>query len=190
MEVKELPVRLGGIFALWRLAEDSPARDEKTVWDILSAFIRNPPHEPEFTESPDYIPTVRPDIQAILNLLGTEAAARKRDSANYVLNLAQSNLRQADLIGADLSRADLSAANLAYADLSDADLTVVNLIKADLTDADLSGANLSGANLTEANLSTAVNLSQGQLDTACAFDIGRPPIVPDGLTPPKNVYGK
>ena len=39
----QLPVRLGGIYALWRLTQDSPTRDLVAVVDILSAFVRDPP---------------------------------------------------------------------------------------------------------------------------------------------------
>ncbi len=43
----QLPVRLGGIYALWRLFKDSPERDVISVIDILCAFVRDPPHEPD-----------------------------------------------------------------------------------------------------------------------------------------------
>jgi hypothetical protein len=36
----ELAVRLGGIYALERLAHDSPERDHPTVVEVLSAFVR------------------------------------------------------------------------------------------------------------------------------------------------------
>ena len=164
---EELPVRLGGIFALWRLAEDSPTRDEKTVWDILSAFVRNPPHEPQSgTMQPngeDQTPAVasetrpvRPDIQAILDLLGTEAAALQRAGASYVLNLAQSRLCQAQLRDAQLSGTNLSGANLSGARLFGANLSAAHLWDANLTDAILFGARLPRAYLPRANLSGAV----------------------------------
>lgn len=43
---RELPVRLGGAYALWRLAQDSSEQDLVSVVDILCAFVRDPPHEP------------------------------------------------------------------------------------------------------------------------------------------------
>ncbi len=39
----QLPLRLGGIYALWRLAQDSPEHDVISVIDILCAFVRDPP---------------------------------------------------------------------------------------------------------------------------------------------------
>ncbi len=165
---KELPVRLGGVYALWRLAEDSADRDEKSVWDILCAFIRHPPHEPgEEGKAPketEVIP-VRPDIQAILDLLTTSAAACQRKKAGYFLKLNRSNLQQADLSGANLSGTNLSNANLTGAYLNGAYLTDANLSFADLTDAMLIGADLTNANLIDANLIDA-NLSGANLNDA------------------------
>ncbi len=193
---KELPVRLGGVYALWRLSEDSATRDEKTIWDILCAFIRNPPHEhrenekvSERTESsnPDgevMVATehdlVRPDIQTILDLLTTNAAAKQMVGAGYSLKLNDSNLCKANLFNANLNGANLSEANLGEANLGDADLSGANLSgaklfganlsQANLSDADLSGAKFSDADLSGANLSGAklrgANLNKANLSSA------------------------
>ncbi len=39
----EETIRVGTVYALWRLSEDSPDRDQRPVWDILSYFVRQPP---------------------------------------------------------------------------------------------------------------------------------------------------
>lgn len=77
------------------------------------------------------------------------------------------------LRGAQLAGADLTAATLIYADLRDADLTRAtlkdaNLTCADFDRADFHGAVLTGANLTAADLRFALNLTQDQLNDACA----------------------
>lgn len=160
----ELPVRMGGIYALWRLAEDSAARDEITVWNILCAFVRNPPHEPELIASQlggggqegvaeVEAGPVRPDVQSILDLLGATHAARHRLQAGYSMNLAKSPLYQADLRDADLSNADLSGADLSGAYLNRANLSGTYLYKAGLRGAYLNRANLSSAKLVRAKLS-------------------------------------
>jgi uncharacterized protein YjbI with pentapeptide repeats len=69
--------------------------------------------------------------------------------------------RGADLIGADLRGADLLAANLRGALLIGADLKGADLRLADVTGADLRGAQVAGA-----DLSTAIFLTQSQLDSA------------------------
>ncbi|MCH9000692.1 MAG: hypothetical protein IID48_20845, partial [Proteobacteria bacterium] len=87
---EQLPVRLGGIYALWRLIEDSPIRDVTSVIDILCAFVRHPPHEP--TQGPDPGASedeqvspekaekagskteIRPDVQTVLDQIGTKKA--------------------------------------------------------------------------------------------------------------------
>lgn len=172
---EQLPVRLGGIYALWRLAQDSPARDMHAVIDILCAFVRNPPHEPtESAAAPSADPThgagtvgnTRPDVQAIMTMIGEKDAAYRRHlEPSYFLNLAAADLTAADLNGADLSGAKLSAAKLSgaklmRADLSggvlnDADLSGGYLLHADLSNAGLYHADLSGAYLNSANLSGA-----------------------------------
>ena len=95
----------------------------------------------------------------------------------------------ADLTGVDLTGADLTSANLPRANLTGANLTGANLTGVDLTGADFSGADFSGViflparvNLTGANLTGAENLSQEQLDSACAKPERPPKGIPDGLT--------
>ena len=73
----------------------------------------------------------------------------------------QKNRRGADLVGARLRGADLRGANLRGAYLIGADLR-----SADLRDADLIGADLRGADLRQADLSTALFLTQFQVNAA------------------------
>ncbi|OLF17443.1 pentapeptide repeat-containing protein [Actinophytocola xanthii] len=69
--------------------------------------------------------------------------------------------RGADLVGRDLRGADLRRADLRGAYLIGADLT-----RADLSGADLLGADLRGANLAGTTLSTALFLTQMQVNSA------------------------
>lgn len=71
---KSLPVRIGGIYALERVARDSP-RDQPTVMEVLAAFIRE--HSGEqwqraeaAAEPPER--TTRPDVQAAIAVIGRE----------------------------------------------------------------------------------------------------------------------
>ena len=202
----QLSVRLGGIYALWRLTEDAPDPDVARVLDILCAFVRSAPPEssglretgpndagsdPEESESVTITP-LRPDVQTILHLIAEESANyRKRLTSQYTPNLMRANLARAHLIGtnlvaANLAHADLTSAHLSLADLSGAILMETKLTNAFLQQANLTGADFMYANLTGANLKYAKGLTQGQLDSACIEKGGIPPIVDDGLNPPAN----
>ena len=148
----KLDVRIGGIYALERVARDS-ARDHPTVMEVLTAFIREhsreqwPPPDPDW----DLVPYPRPDVQAAVTVVGRRDA--KRD------------IRRIDLTRTKLTYADLTRATLADTDLVYADLTGTNLTGADLRGADLRGADLRGADLTGADL-TAANLTHADLGDA------------------------
>ena len=133
-------VRIGGIYALERVARDS-ARDHPTVMEALTAFIREhsheqpPPPDPGGTE-PER--STRPDIQSALTVVGRRDA--KRD-------IRPIDLTGADLTGANLYSVDLSGADLTRTTLSKAQLMWAKLSQAELFDADLTGATLYNANL-------------------------------------------
>lgn len=191
MGSEQLPIRLGGIYALWRLTEDSSARYVATVADILCAFVRNPPHDAEtLTALPDggepaseSKPSVRPDVQAILTLIGNASATYiSRLPENYVHKFEGANLRElelyhARLTGVEMYNVDLSGALLFDADLTGAKLYGANLTGAYLTDADLTDARLGGAYLTD-----VIRLTQEQIDRARPTE--PPASLPDGIVWP------
>ncbi len=158
-----LAVRLGGIYALDRLARESPKEYHITAMELFCAFVRNPPHEeadtaaeamestPEGTDKPgkkaqeEPIP-LRQDIQEIVERIRTRSKTGiEIEDAKFRLNLLEANLGKAKLFRANLSDAILSRTNL-----SGALLTIANLYRAYLTKANLSGTFLTGANLKEA----------------------------------------
>ncbi len=170
----KLDVRIGGIYALERVARDS-ARDHPTVMEVLTAFVREHSREPWPEPNPggqEQEKSIRPDVQAAVTVIGRRDPARdvqRIDLSRAKLlaaDLTGADLTGADLTGADLTGADLTGADLGGADLTDAvltravltdavltraDLTRADLGGADLGGADLGGAVLAGANLTEAN---------------------------------------
>ena len=195
-----LSVRMGGIYALQRLAEDEPEQYHVQIMRLFCAFVRHPTKEKEGNAGPDGTERkpnrIREDVQAALTAIrnrrygsygGIAIALEKKE--HFRLSLTSANLTDADLIaadltGADLADADLNRANLISANLTDANLTDANLTDANLADAYLTAAiltgailtdaNLTGANLTGADFSEAKGLTQKQLDQACA-DPGNPP---------------
>jgi hypothetical protein len=170
---EKLDVRLGGIYALERLAQDSPQREHPTVVEVLGAFVREgsrrhdtpPPNgmAEEAAEEPnagapgtDARPRLGTDVQAALSVLGRLPR--------------QPNVSRGDLTGAQVASARLDGADLSHATLDWADLSDARLIGADLSGAFLGEADLSGASLSLANLSGAVlfgaNLSGAVLSGA------------------------
>src|SRR6266511_378734 len=170
-----LDVRLGGIYALERIAHDSPTH-RLAVFEIFTAFIRShaplPPPLPgehnanAHTNQVPLLQSRAPDIQAALTIIGRRPT-HKNDPP---LDLRQTDLREANLGGANLTRARLSGADLTQAQLGGADLTGTQFDGANLTGTHLAGANLTraqlgGADLTGADL-TAADLTESWLDEA------------------------
>jgi uncharacterized protein YjbI with pentapeptide repeats len=173
-------IRLGGIYALERLAWDS-TRDHSTVMEVLTAFIRRStpgpcPAEPQSLDA---------TTQAALTVVGRRNAtidSRPLDVANtclYRADLTRANLTNTNLTGADLTRANLTNTNLTGADLtranlSSADLTNFYLVGVNLTNANLVGADLTRANLSSANLTNfsliGVNLTNADLNNTDLID--------------------
>jgi hypothetical protein len=166
----KLDVRIGGIYALERIAHDSP-RDHPTIMEVLAAFIREHTQE-QWSPAPDgVVLATRPDEQAAITVIGRRTARYDSQRVNlrsaylHAANLHAVNLAHADLAYTNLTSADLTGADLTGADLTGADLTGADLTGADLTGADLTGANLLGADLTSAGLSGA-NLTSADLTHA------------------------
>ncbi len=141
----KLDVRIGGIYALERIAGDS-SRDHSTVMEVLAAFIREHSHEPwqsprpaDWRRSPEFGP--RADVQAAVTVIGRRNVSRDRE--------------QIDLSGADLSRAQLPQADLARCSLNYSNLTGTNLFRANLRQTEFVGANLTRANLNGSDLYNA-----------------------------------
>jgi uncharacterized protein YjbI with pentapeptide repeats len=167
----KLSMRLGGIYALERIAKDSDRDSDDQVMEILMAFVRAKRCRQVDKE-------IDSDIQAILNILklrnclGIDLSGAHLSGAYLIeadlplayfsqanlsgahLNLTKFNTRNINgiILGANFSGANLSGAELFGAYLSFADLSKADLRKADLLDANLIQANLSGADLREANL--------------------------------------
>jgi hypothetical protein len=168
----KLEIRLGGIYALERIARDSE-KDHWPVMEVLTAYVREnssvrsrpvtvKPHiGPIAVVQPALIMGEHPraDIQAILTVLGRREMTYER--VGQVIDLIDVYLFSADLTGAYLQRAHLNRADLSGADLSRADLG-----GAYLSGAVLDGAYLSGAVLDGADLSKARDLSQQQINSA------------------------
>jgi Pentapeptide repeats (8 copies) len=182
-DAKALAVRLGGLYALERIAHDSPD-DRATIAEVLCAYARTAPRKERpdrpmkdaaspgadaasagtpAAEPPSL--TVRvPDVQAAVVILG-----RWRERLGEpppVLDLHSADLQGAvlpgaQLQGANLEGAQLQGANLEGAQLQDADLRTAQLEGAYLIDAQLEGAGLGGAQLQDARASDSTRWPEG-----------------------------
>jgi uncharacterized protein YjbI with pentapeptide repeats len=169
----KLDVRIGGIYALERIARDS-AKDHPAVMEVLTAFIREHARErwaPTGPDDPERERSPRPDVQAAVTVVGRRDAQRDFRAVNLSgADLSGSDLHWADLSrgnlrGAQLEGANLEGAHLEGAHLEGAHLTGANLVFADLTAAELHSADLRDARLIRAHLDR-VNLGDANLTGA------------------------
>ncbi len=168
-----LEIRLGGIYALERIANESD-KDYWPIMEILTAYVRknsrvdvienknvtllaidiqaNESKQKEVSETKK----VALDIQAVLTVLGR----RKKtfyDGESNRLNLSHSKLQATDLEkahleGANLEGANLEGANLEKTHLEETDLCHAHLEEAYFFETYLQKANLGGAYLERADL--------------------------------------
>ncbi|MFI8876794.1 pentapeptide repeat-containing protein [Streptomyces sp. NPDC055243] len=180
---ESMDVRLGGIYALQRIMQDS-SRDLPTIGNVLAAYARG-----HATQAPPAGEDVPADVVAALRVLSDRDTTQ--DEA-FVWDLTSIWLPEVDLSpprpqafwlpeadiypsdtmgirlrGAILTKAHLSGASLPWADLRrvslyDADLRHTHLSHADLRVADLGGADLRKAVLIKADL-REVNLVDADL---------------------------
>lgn len=157
---EKLQVRLGGIYALERIAKDSK-NDYWSIMEVLTGYMRE--------ESPwvagkerEKFPT---DLQAILTIIGRRKQAWGKGK-EHLIDLSGTDLRLANFIGdgfqgvnftgANFKNTNLDRANFQGADFTVAQLQGASLEGANLTEADFQGANLTGARLLDACLAKAV----------------------------------
>lgn len=160
---KPIEVRIGGIYALERIARNSE-KDHWPIMEVLTAYVRqNAPYKKEHVhqkkEESSVIKSIakpNTDIQAILTVLGRRERSQGRERNNQRLDLGNTDLRGADLRGAHFEGVDIEGANLSGALLWNAFLNGAFLKDAILDEARLEWADLRGAfNLTEAQISKA-----------------------------------
>jgi len=157
----KLDVRLGGIYALERIANDS--RTERgPIVEILTAYVRGRAIRHDGVAAPSEVSSLQvraPDVQAAMTVLGRRP---RTDGQPEALQLARVDLRKATLPEAELQTANLSASDLSAGVLRGANLRGASFERADLRQADLERANLDDSVLREANLREA-NLAGSRL---------------------------
>ncbi len=177
-----LAVRLGGVYALARIAADSP-RDAPTIVEIFASFLREAARD-----SATRTPT---DGKAILNLLGTAAWARDRvtdltgcrfnglmmekldmrhalleDAVFHDCRLPGTRFDGASLLGADFSDCYLRGCSFKGCDAQVAIFENTSLRDATFAGAKIFGARFGSASLLGANFDEATGAIRQQFDDA------------------------
>jgi hypothetical protein len=179
----KMEIRLGGIYALERIANDSD-KDYWSIIETLTAYVREnapwrepssegpaesiaeeaPP--PDAATIPETVVSLKPatDIQAVLTVLSRRKYHYDQGETE-VLNLGNTDLQGASLWEAHLEGAILREAHLEGAALWGVRLEEAVLIGAHLKEASLMSAHLERANLRSAHLEGA-DLMLAHLDNA------------------------
>ncbi len=161
-----LEVRIGSIYALERIAQDSD-RDHIPVMQILCAYIRtNAPWDTRAQnadEVADELP--RNDIQTALGVIGRRSADKinLESAKDYRLDLRLANLKQADMQGGDFAHAQFNASLLKGAWLERADMTGANFSLNNLQYSDLSNVTFNKAFARKADFTNS-DITQAQLN--------------------------
>jgi hypothetical protein len=191
---EQMDVRVGGIYALERIARASKRGQERgPILEILTSYVRQHaqkdspqvqngsvmrawfsglmvPKEGNGQQNysdPSKIPPLDADVDAALLVLARRLFAKD----DVDLQLARTDLRRTMLAMpkvkvAQLSRVNLQEALLPGSNLQDADLTAADLWQADFRWSNLQGAKLCNAYLREAKLCEA-ELQGADLKDAC-----------------------
>jgi hypothetical protein len=189
----KMEIRLGGIYALERIANDSD-KDYWPIMETLTAYVRERAglrEQPQSSSVHSFLPKTATDIQATLTVLGR----RKYSFINgedHPLDLSETYLKGVDFSGhweyvlfmnANMNNSDfifvhLEGAELEGAYLMEADFSYAFMEEAVLKGAHMEGARLNGTKLQGANLSNATGLTRDQLSEAI---IDEKTILPDYL---------
>jgi Pentapeptide repeats (8 copies) len=185
---EHLDVRIGGIYALERIARDSQP-DRATIEEILTAFVRGhapwppklPDQPPEDTPTQKLLPLgVRAaDVHAAVIVLsrrqlppdGLRPLVLARVDLRGTFGLHEANFQGALFGGANLLGMWFLNANLQGAHFDDCNLQGAIFDGANLQDAVLEGASLQGATLNGANLQGA-RLGHARADAKTIWPTG------------------
>ena len=172
---QELDVRLGGIYALDRIARDS-ADDRHTIAQVLSAYIRE--HSPwpparagqYIADAPLHkLPDLEiraSDVQAALEVLGQKMF----HSPSALRKIVHADLRKSDLSGLNLEDSFFSNCQLSWTHLTTTNLEKSMIMYSDLSMVNMFDAHLEASSFTSTNV-TEADFDEAHLDQAEFFNI-------------------
>jgi uncharacterized protein YjbI with pentapeptide repeats len=174
---EKMEIRLGGIYALERIAKDSP-KDYWTIIEVLSSFIREhsprslanktTQNQPKETFLDSFIPKTKlrnnnredsriaTDVQAALTVIGRRNIKQdETDPLHSFIFLDNVNLRNANCIGLNLSNINFTGTDFANAWLVNATLVQSLCAGTNFKDADFENADLRCSFFIAANCQNA-----------------------------------
>lgn len=176
-KVPNVEGRLGAIYALERLAKDSPT-DYRTVMEVLAAYVReNAPATPSAPDggaegpatpsAPELERRPRADVEAAVVVIGRNLSSAPNGSERVVLDMHGVDLRGIDLSRAAgiIKRRVGTGVLIVGAEPDDPTAARFGLDRVDLSRARLDGAHLSGISLRGAVLAEA-SLVEADLEHA------------------------
>ena len=187
-----LSVRLGGIYALARLAQEHPEEYHVQIMRLFCAFVRNPTLDDKQnieaaserttidkiidSQEPDELTDLRLDIEAVMEAIAhrNKDVIRLEKEADFHIDLREANLQ--NLFWQNFKNANLYRANLSSSDLSGAsfragtNLSWIHAVRVVFSNAGLADVNLETAYLFQADLTDALlinaDLSRAFLEKA------------------------
>jgi hypothetical protein len=187
---KNLEVRLGGIYALERIAFDSP-QYIPTVMEVLTAYARENSAFTEVVDPSQSYSFVPHDIQAIIKVVSRRRLYKDTERYGHI-DFTQTNLPNVVFVRSEAWTGKDAGVNLDTAKFIKANLEGAKLEYASLWYADFRGANLketciNGADLRFANLQDSINLTKTQIEGAI---INSKTILPSYLLDDRKWYEK
>ncbi len=185
-----IEVRIGALFALERIAQDS-IRDHIQIMEILCAYIRHNSPLPNNTDKTD-VPNmtteinskrrknkgdiIDEDIQTAITIIGRrdkwpegEKRIKKENKERYRINLDGCYLHSAKFSRGNLANATLIGANLSYAWFNDTDLSYAALGSAILVDAWLERTTLKNTEFRNTTITTGAHARDGDFSDCLTF---------------------
>ena len=174
MSSTAIEIRLGGIYALERIARDS-APDHQMIVEVLCAYVRGHATEsapyPEDDEGNRIVPT---DVQVVMQVLGRRNALHDKMPLDLRgVSLPGLELYDADLSGCFMPNSDLSHCSFHRVSMVGSRLMYSNFDMSHIVDTDMTGSSLVRTSFKEAyiynvifsgsDLSNYSSLSSAQL---------------------------
>ena len=155
-----LAVRLGGIYALRRLASEYPYQYHVPVMELFCAYAVYPTDAGNIVVrlfGRQTVNRLRRDVQSVMEAIGsrTDGTVAIEVEANYQPDLSGAHLDYLQLRAGNLSGAILEKTTLEHAFLANVNLSKARLFDAKLSEADLAFANMNQADMGIANLRSA-----------------------------------
>lgn len=166
---EKIDIRLGGIYSLRRLADDSP-RDRIPIVRILTAFVRQNAPKVD-TPACDPLAETAEDVKAALEIVGQVNSKIEfpRDLQLYdfpIITLSRICLPGILLSGVDLRRSIITDVKFNGSDFVGVNLADATITGVDFQDAIISGVDFKGAGFSQSNFinssfenSTLVNVA-------------------------------